>query len=187
MDRWRFNAKRAKMAQSRCKVLPVLWGIAECWVIGTLGGAESCMCVRLMETQLFPGGHWEAPGSGASAPNSVSLFCRTHRCRYRVFLLTGPVSDSACFFGLRHCFSPLQLMEKMDFIAAVVEDPSFQFSLPEPDVCAPPFLQVWRFAAQCCVHGDPYHLWFQTPANHHPSQMVFAGRTLPPSRTPNMC
>jgi ATP-binding cassette subfamily F protein 3 len=33
-------------------------------------------------------------------------------------------------------------MEKMDFIAAVVEDPSFQFSLPEPDVCAPPFLQI---------------------------------------------
>lgn len=30
----------------------------------------------------------------------------------------------------------------MEFIAAVVEDPNFQFSLPEPEPCAPPYLQV---------------------------------------------
>jgi len=38
--------------------------------------------------------------------------------------------------------SRMKQIEKMEFMAAVADDPSFQFSIPDPEPCAPPYLQI---------------------------------------------
>eukprot|EP01006_Ploeotia_vitrea_P062875 TRINITY_DN84557_c0_g1_i1.p1 TRINITY_DN84557_c0_g1~~TRINITY_DN84557_c0_g1_i1.p1 ORF type:complete len:728 (+),score=117.92 TRINITY_DN84557_c0_g1_i1:30-2186(+) len=38
--------------------------------------------------------------------------------------------------------SRLKAIQKLEFIPAVAEDPSFQFKIPEPEPCAPPYIQV---------------------------------------------
>lgn len=38
--------------------------------------------------------------------------------------------------------SRIKMLEKMDFVAAVVEDPTFSFSIPDPEPAAPPFIQA---------------------------------------------